>query len=480
MKEIGVDERGRTYDIGLHTLYYHYRRQVVRIPEPRDGRVVVFLDGSGSEGQPPRAGMAAVQVKVVGQELEVIVDKVVYKAASHGEVQTVADVVRKLGEEVTEVWMVVDAEAEMAFLRRLAAKPLHGALGTGLASQLYMIWHGLEMRSLPLVRHLVKQELHRAAVGNHAADGAAHAVDKKQEPESRVPERREHLHMMHIPPRVGEEERDRWVVEEDRGRRELRVYPQLVHMLAQVSGGPEVVALSTYLEGRVRQQVHFPNVLRPETLPKRLQTRRLQAITVQVPARETSMRCYRRRGMELPEEYMRCHCGKELEGYEHFRQCEQYRDIDGPLVRDQEIPLLKKGARERREMERVLGKEGHRKRMWHMVIVKSLWWKLGEHTVALEVMAHRLFRPTVKHLQERMACRGTQLEARAGDMRDLVTKRVEMQLIRYNPQVSTMEVRPQPDWRLRQSEDAGDAAGQAGDEQRKCLMARRRKRVRQV
>ena len=48
---------------------------------------------------------------------------------------------------------------------------------------------------------------------------------------------------MHISPSVGDEERARWVVEEDRGRRELPVYPQPVYMLAQVRGRPEVVEL---------------------------------------------------------------------------------------------------------------------------------------------------------------------------------------------------------------------------------------------
>ena len=46
---------------------------------------------------------------------------------------------------------------------------------------------------------------------------AAQAVDKEQEPEWRVSERKEHLHLVHIPPRVGDEEKARWVVEEDRG-----------------------------------------------------------------------------------------------------------------------------------------------------------------------------------------------------------------------------------------------------------------------
>ena len=190
------------------------------------------------------------------------------------------------------------------------------------------------------------------------------------------------------------------------------------------------------------QQVHFPNVLRPETLPKRLQTRRLQAVTGQVPVRETIMAWYRHRGMDLQEEYMRCHCGRELETYEHFLQCERYRGTEGPLVRDQDIPLLKKGEKGRRAMERELGKEVHRKGFWHMVIVKSLWRGLQEYTVATEVVAHRLLRRTVEHLQERMASREVQLEAWAEDMRDPVTKRVEMALIRYNPQITEMEVRP--------------------------------------
>ena len=60
----------------------------------------------------------------------------------------------------------------------------------------------------------------------------------------------------------------------------------------------------------------------------------------------------------------------------------------------------------------------------HIVIVKPLWRALQDHTVAPEAMAHRLLRRMVEHLQERMACRETQLEARAEDMSDPVTKRV--------------------------------------------------------
>ena len=473
VRELRIEDRVREYGIGRHRVYCHYPWEVVRIPEPTEERVVLFLDGSGVEGQPPMAGAVAVRVKGVGQVTESVVEKMVYGAASHGEVQAVADVVGEIGEDVREVWMVVDAEADMASLRRLASRPLHEALGTGLASQVYAIWHGLEMKKVPLVIHLLKQESHRAGVGNHEADRAAQAVDKEQEPEWRVPERKEHLHLVHIPPRVGDEEKARWVVEEDRGKQELRVYPQPVHMLAQVRGGPEVVELNEYLEGKVGQRVHYPNVLRPETLPKMLQTRRLQATTGQVPVRETIMRWYRYKCMDLPEEYMRCHCGQNQETYEHFMRCEQYKGIEEPLVRDRDILLLKKGARGESAVERELGKEGHRKGLWHMVIVKPLWRALQEHTVAAKAMAHRLLRRMVEHLQERMACRETQLEARAEDMRDPVTKRV-------NPKITEMEVQRRPDWRPRRSGGETGMEDREGEERRDCLMVRRRRRIRQI
>ena len=53
----------REYGIGRHRVYCHYRREVVHMPEPTEDRVVIFADGSGVEGQPPKAGAAAVRVK---------------------------------------------------------------------------------------------------------------------------------------------------------------------------------------------------------------------------------------------------------------------------------------------------------------------------------------------------------------------------------------------------------------------------------
>ena len=65
-------------------------------------------------------------------------------------------------------------------------------------------------------------------------------------------------------------------------------------------------------------------------------------------------------------------------------------------------------------------------------------------------------------------------------MRDRLTKRVEIALIRYNPQVTIMEARPQPDWRLRLSEETRDEEEKVSHKQRGRLMSRRHKRVRQV
>ena len=173
---------------------------------------------------------------------------------------------------------------------------------------------------------------------------------------------------------------------------------------------------------------------------------------------------------------MRCHCGRGQETYEHFMWCEQYKGIEEPLVRDQDVPLLKKGERGRSAVEGELQKEGHRKGLWHMVIVKSLWRALQEHTVAPEAMEHRLLRRMVEHLQERMACR----ETRAEDMRDPVTKWVKMALIRYNPRITEMEVQKQPDWQQRGSGGETGVEDRGGEKQRERLMARRRRRIRQI
>ena len=78
VKELSVEEGAREYHIGRHNVYRHYLRGVLRTQERTDGSVVGFLDGSRVEGQPPKAGAAAIQVKGVGREMESMVHKMVY------------------------------------------------------------------------------------------------------------------------------------------------------------------------------------------------------------------------------------------------------------------------------------------------------------------------------------------------------------------------------------------------------------------
>ena len=60
VEEMSVEDGVLEYDIGRHRVYCHYLREVVLIPEATKDRLVVSLDRSGVEGQPPKAGAAGV------------------------------------------------------------------------------------------------------------------------------------------------------------------------------------------------------------------------------------------------------------------------------------------------------------------------------------------------------------------------------------------------------------------------------------
>ena len=65
-------------------------------------------------------------------------------------------------------------------------------------------------------------------------------------------------------------------------------------------------------------------------------------------------------------------------------------------------------------------------------------------------------------------------------MRDPVTKRVEMALIRYNRRIREMKVRRRPDWQPRRSGGVTGMEDREGEEQRDRLMARRRREIWQI
>ena len=83
-----------------------------------------------------------------------------------------------------------------------------------------------------------------------------------------MPERRDHLHMMHIPPTVGEEERARLVAEAKRGQKTVNSVPAASAHAGGSKRGVGSGGSEQIFKDRVGQQVHSPNLLRAETLPK--------------------------------------------------------------------------------------------------------------------------------------------------------------------------------------------------------------------
>ena len=77
-------------------------------------------------------------------------------------------------------------------------------------------------------------------------------------------------------------------------------------------------------------------------------------------------------------------------------------------------------------------------------------------------------------------CREAPLEARAEEMRDPVTRKVEMALIKDSRHVTAMELPPHQDWRLTQAEGTAEATETHVNEQRERLRARRGKRIQQL
>ena len=78
VKEVSVKDGVREYGFGRSRVYCHYPREVVRIPQHTEDRLVIFLNGSGLDGEPPKAGAATLRVKGVGEETESVVERMVY------------------------------------------------------------------------------------------------------------------------------------------------------------------------------------------------------------------------------------------------------------------------------------------------------------------------------------------------------------------------------------------------------------------
>ena len=257
----------------------------------------------------------------------------------------------------------------MASVRRLASRPLHEALGTGLASQVYAIGHGLEIKKVPLVIHLVKEESHRAGLGNHEADGAAQAVDKEQKPDWKVPERKKHLAYTS---KSGRRREGQVGGGGGQGQAGTKSVSAAGAQVAQVRGGGGGGRAEGLHGGQAGTAHPLPQCAEAGNDAQKAANQMAAGNHGAGASAGNDHEVVQTYGDGPLEEYMRCHCGRGQETSEHFMRCEQYKGIEGPLVRDQDVLLLKKGARGRSAMGRELGKEGHRKGLRHMVIPKLL------------------------------------------------------------------------------------------------------------
>ena len=71
---------------------------------------------------------------------------------------------------------MLDAETNVATMRRLVEKLLHEAIGTGRSTQVYALWGVLDERREPLRINVARQELHRCSVRKHEANREAAKV----------------------------------------------------------------------------------------------------------------------------------------------------------------------------------------------------------------------------------------------------------------------------------------------------------------
>jgi hypothetical protein len=203
-------------------LSIHFPMDLVLLPQPTSTVMVVGVDSSAEVG---RQGLTAAQASVswTGREVHLLTASHIFGAASHGETQGVADVLETVPPEVEDLWLVVDSEADVHSLSRLAHLPLHQALATGLGTQVHAIFRALVGRVSHLRIHLVKVESHRFSALNHVADASAGWAWSALVPVLYAADDPGHTHLQHVPPRRSPSSRGAGLMRT--GRRKFRSRP---------------------------------------------------------------------------------------------------------------------------------------------------------------------------------------------------------------------------------------------------------------
>ena len=261
-------------------LYVYHPRAIARPPIPSDTDIIYFTDASGTQQRTPMVGCASLRItrRVDCLDVEHHTGATIFGASSHGELRTLADAVTAIPPPATiqprNIWVVVDATADIHLTRRLADMPLHRALKSGLTTQALRLWMAFRGMHPQDALHIVKQESHSYTYGNGRADTHAKHQSTSHTPGLELVrlDTPHHSHLQHLP-RIPSATQPPQCMPEDApytNRDKQYHYPTPIQQLATTLGH----LANTKLLRRLEDSVHTPlyySALRPDSLPAHLQ-----------------------------------------------------------------------------------------------------------------------------------------------------------------------------------------------------------------
>ena len=157
-------------------VYIYHTTAIARLPVASDTDIIYFTDASGAQQRTPTVGCAFVPVtqRADGLLVEHHTGATIFGASSHGELRTLADAVSATPPPTTirprNIWVVVDATADIYLTNRLVDLPPHRALETGLTTQAFGLWMAFRGMRPQDALHIIKKESHQYTYGNGRAD----------------------------------------------------------------------------------------------------------------------------------------------------------------------------------------------------------------------------------------------------------------------------------------------------------------------
>ena len=177
-------------------VHVYHPTAIARLPIPSDTDIIYFTDASGTQQRTPTVGCASVRISrhADGLHVDHHTQATIFGASSHGELRTLADAVTATQPPATiqprNISVVVDTKVDIHLTRRLADRPLHKALESGLTTQAVGLWMAIRGMHPQEALHIVKQQSHRYTYGNGRAD----TLKRYPEPMAHGPEACEPSH----------------------------------------------------------------------------------------------------------------------------------------------------------------------------------------------------------------------------------------------------------------------------------------------